>query len=166
MVSGDSKISRILWGAFDANGTLYIAGENAYKTSRIGAILGGCSATSLTILNPGSTIGFPEGVQVDKNGHIAVGDSHGFGQAPSIDVYDPPKAGSHRLTLISQVALSDSGPVSSFAFTKDGTTLYTAEPHYSLEYAYPGGGYSIGELIPPGSGDLIEGVAVTPAESP
>ena len=45
--------------------------------------------------------------------------------------------------------------------------LYTAEPHYSLEYAYPGGGYLEAQLTPPpSSGNLIEGVAVTPAEQP
>lgn len=82
-------------------------------------------------------------------------------------MFAAPKFGSRQLKLVTQGALDDTGIVSSFALTKDGTRLFTAEPHYSLEYAYPNGGTEIGQLTPPPSGgDLIEEVAVTPAELP
>ena len=70
-----------------------------------------------------------------------------------------------RLKLLSQQTLHDSAVVTSFALTEDGTHIYTAEPHGSLEYAYPRV-VSRGRLQPPSGGDLIEGVALTPAEVP
>jgi hypothetical protein len=166
VVSGGSKISRVLWGAFDAAGRLYVAGVNNYTTARIGVIAGGCKATSLNVLSPTTTIHFVAGVQVDLQGHIAVVDSQGFSGLPSIDVFAPPRHGSRLLNLLSHATLNSSTIVSSFALTKDGTHLYTAEPHYSLEYSYPSGGTALEQLSPPGGGDLIEGVAVTPAELP
>ena len=68
---------------------------------------------------------------------------------------------------MTQGTLSDTGVVIDFALNKAGTELFTAEPHYSLEYQYPDGGYAIAQFSPPPSGgDVIEGVAVTPAELP
>jgi hypothetical protein len=166
-VSGGTQISRLLWGGFDANATLYVAGVNNYTATEVGAIHGGCSAKSLKLLKPSVAITFPSGVQVDPMGHIAIVDSRGFSGAPSIDVFAPPKRGSTTLKLLTLSTLNDSGVVVSFALNKDATAMFTAEPHYSLEYLYPGGGNAIGQFTPPSSGgDLIEGVAVTPAELP
>jgi hypothetical protein len=146
---------------------LYVAGINNYTTARIGRIAGGCNAASLTVLNPTVGISFAAGIAVDTLGRIAIVDSHGFSGSPLIDVFAPPRRGSQKLKLLAQATLNDSGVVSSFALNRDATLLYTAEPHYSLEYPYPGGGSAIGQLVPPPSGgDLIEGVAVTPAELP
>lgn len=167
VVSGDSKISRILWGGFDAGGTLYVAGVNNYTTAEIGVVRAGCSATALTVLKPTIAISFVAGVQVDTKGRVAIIDSRGFSGAPTVDVFAPARIGSHKLKLLTQGVLDDTGVVSSFALTRDGTRLFTAEPHYSLLYSYPGGGTEMGQLTPPPSGgDLIEGVAVTPAEVP
>lgn len=167
IVSGGSKISRLLWGGFDATGTLYVAGVNHYTTTEIGSVAGECAASALRSLRPSVTIAFPAGIQVDPTGRIAVIDSIGFSGAPRIDIFAPPKRASRQLLLVEQATLADSGVVVSFALNKDGTELYTAEPHYSLEYPYPGAGNEIGEFLPPPSGgDLIEGVAVTPAEVP
>jgi hypothetical protein len=166
VVPTDSKISRPLWAAFDASGTLYVGGVNNYTTARIGRITGGCSATALSVLQPSTSISFVAGVQVDTLGRVAIIDSQGFSGAPSIDVFAPPKPGSTKLKLLSQAPLNDSSVVSSFALRKDEKELYTAEPHYSLEYPYPGGGNAMAQFTPPGGGDLVEGVAVSPAESP
>lgn len=166
-VSGGTKISRLLYAAFNASGTLYVAGVNNYTTSRIGAIPGECSAKTLTVLQPNATVNFAAGVQIDPSGKVAVIDSNGFSGLPNIDVFAPPQPGSRILRLLSQYPLLDSSVVVTFALTKDGTKLYTAEPHYSLVYTYPFGGYALGQLSPPPSGgDLIEGVALTPAEIP
>ncbi len=166
VISGNSKISRLLWGAFDAAGTLYVTGENDYTTARIGQITGGCAASSLEILKPNVTLTFPGGIQVDRQGRIALVDSHGFSGPPYLDVFLPPKKHSRVLAIDTQASLSDSMIVVSFALSHDGTTLYTAEPHDSIEYPYPHAGFSIGQIAPPGGGDVIEGVAVTPAEIP
>jgi DNA-binding beta-propeller fold protein YncE len=166
-VSGGTKISRLLWGSFDAAGTLYVAGVENYTTAMIGAIAGGCHANSLKILQPSVSIAFAAGIQVDPQGRIAIVNSLGFSGAPQIDVFAPAKRGSRNLKLLSQNELLDSSVVSSFALSKDGAYLFTAEPHYSLAYPYPTGGSSIAQFVPPPSGgDLIEGVAVTPAELP
>lgn len=166
-VSGGTKISRLLWAGFDASDTLYVAGVENYATAAIGEIAGGCHATSLKILIPSVSIAFASGIQVDPHGRIAILNSLGFSGAPQIDVFAPPKRGSRNLRLLSQNELQDSSIVSSFALSKDGAYLFTAEPHYSLEYPYPGGGASTGQFVPPPSGgDLIEGVAVTPAALP
>jgi hypothetical protein len=165
-VSGDSKISRLLSGAFDSSGTLYLTGVEAYSVSRIGMISGECKATTLTVLKPSIAISYAAGVQVDPNGNVAILDSYFFSGPPAIEVYSPPKPGSRKLKLLSQEFLDDSGIVVSFTLTKDGQALYTAEPHYSLKYRYPGGGYPIDQLVPPPSAsDLDEGIAVTPSES-
>lgn len=167
VVSGGRKISRILWGGFDAAGTLYVGGVEDYSIARVGAIAGGCQARSLRLLKPSVSIAFVAGIQVDPQGRIAIVNSLGFSGAPQIDVFAPPKHGSRSLKLLSQNKLLDSSIVSSFALSKDGATLFTAEAHYSLEYRYPEGGSSIGQFVPPPSGgDLIEGVAVTPAALP
>ena len=166
-INAGTTISGPLAGAFDANGRLYVDGVNAYTTSRIGVVIGECSATTLTALKPNTSVHFAAGLQVDVDGNIAVVDSGGPTGLTTIDVFAPPKAGSKKLILFSQQPLLDSTVVASFALTKDGKHLYTAEPHYSLEYGYPYGGYLEEQLAPPPSGgDLIEGVTVTPAEVP
>jgi DNA-binding beta-propeller fold protein YncE len=165
-VRGTSALSALLSAALDARGTLYVAGLNvSYETSRLGQISGGCGAKRLMILRPNTKIFFAAGVAVDPKGNIATVDSGGPDHPTSIDVFAAPKPGSLKLMLLSQNPLGDSSVVASFALTKDGSKLYTAEPRVSLEYAYPQGGSSLGELSPYRA-DLIEGVAVTPAETP
>ena len=164
-VSRGTIISRTLAAGFAADGTLYVAGVNNYITSRLGVIAGECGAKKLAALHPSTAIHFAAGVQVDTKGNIATVDSGGPTRGTTIDVFAAPKPGSRRLQLVSQQPLDDSSVVASFALTRDGTHLYTAEPQVSNEYEYPQGGYSQGQLIPPGA-DLIEGVALTPAEVP
>jgi hypothetical protein len=118
----------------------------------------------LALLKPSAPIHFAAGVQVDRQGRVAIVDSGAPTAPTTIDVFAVSKRHSHRLKLLSQAELDDSGVVSSFALTKDGAHLFTAEPHDSLEYAYPQGGSAQAQLSPPTGGNLIEGVAVTPAE--
>lgn len=163
---GRLAISRLLWGAFDAHDTLYIAGVSDYTTAE-GLIRGGCAAVSLKGLEPTVAIDFPAGIQIDKDGRVVIIDSRGFSGAPGLDLFAPPKSGSLKLKLIAQNFLDDGGVVSSFALNKANTALFTAEPHYSLEYPYPNGGTEIGQFTPGSNGgDFIEGVAVTPASVP
>jgi hypothetical protein len=166
-VSGGTKISRLLWGGFDAAGSLYVAGVDHYTTAVVGVVAGGCAATSLKVLKPNVAVNFVSGIQVDKSGRVAILDSQGAYGTPRLDLFAAPKPGSSKLKLIVQNFLNDSGVVVSFALSKDNTKLFTAEPHYSLEYNYPNAGFEIG-VFSPGSngGDLIEGVAVTPASVP
>ena len=164
-VGGNANMTAMLWDAFDANGNLYFTAVLNYSKVVIARISGECNATSLTVLKPNATIVWAAGIQVDPNDHVVILNGFGNSGAPSIDVFKAsPK--SRKLKLLSQEPLLDSGTLSSFALTKDGSTLYTAEPHYSLAYAYPQGGYAEAELSPPSGGDLIEGVAVVPADVP
>jgi hypothetical protein len=168
MVTGDPTLAVLIYGAFDAHGNLYVAGlDNVYTTSRLGVINGECNATKLQVLRATAKIHFAAGVQIDAQGNVATVDSGGFSRGTTIDVFAPPKHGSARLNLISQNELADSSVVLNFALTKDGMYLYTAEPHYSLEYAYPQAGYTKGRLTPPPSGgNVIAGVAIVPPEIP
>lgn len=128
IVSAGSKISRLLSGAFDAGGTLYVAGENDYTTSRIGEVAGGCGATTLSLLKPSDSVTFAAGVQVDRSGNIAIVDSRGFSGSPLLKVYAPPKDRSEKITLLTQSSLVDSSIVVSFAFRKDGRPTRAAAP--------------------------------------
>lgn len=166
-VRGNSNMSAMLWDAFDKNGNLYFTAVINYTTVVIARISGECKATSLALLKPTAKIVWAAGIQVDPAGNVAIINGFGNSGPPSIDVFSPPPSGSHRLKIRSQQPLLDSGTISSFALTENGSTLYTAEPHYSLAYGYPNGGYAEAQLRPPPSGgDLIEGVAVVPAEVP
>jgi len=165
-VRGNSNMTAMLWDAFDANGNLYFTAVLNYSKVVIARVSGECNATSLTVLKANSDIVWAAGVQVDPNDNVVILNGFGNSGAPSIDVFKA-ASGSRKLKLLTQAPLLDSGTISSFALTKDGGTLYTAEPHYSLAYAYPQGGYLEAQLTPPPSGgDLIEGVAVVPAEVP
>ncbi len=165
-VRGTVELWAIFSGAFDAQGTLYVAGLNEiYTRAHLGAVSGECSATKMIRLQPTTKLHFAAGVAVDPSGNIATIDAGDPSRGAVLDVFSPPSPGSRTLKLLSQNALAATGVVSSFALTKDGTALYTAEPRDSLEYAYPGGGNPLGELNPPRA-DAIEGVAVTPAEVP
>lgn len=166
-VRGNSNMTAMIWDAFDANGNLYFSAVIDYATVVIARISGGCAATSLVVLKPNAKIAWAAGIQVDPAGNVAIINGFGNSGPPSIDVFSPPARGSHQLKIRSQQPLLDSGTISSFALTENGSTLYTAEPHYSLAYGYPNGGYAEAQLTPPPSGgDLIEGVAVVPAEVP
>lgn len=164
-VRGKSNMTGMLWDAFDASGNLYVTAIINYSKVVIARISGECNANSVTVLKPNTKIVWAAGIQVDSNGHVVILNGFGNSGIPSIDVFKA-RANSRKLKLLSQNGLLDSGTLSSFALTKDGSTLYTAEPHDSLEYAYPQGGYSEGQLSPPSGGDLIEGVAVVPAAVP
>jgi len=156
---------KLLWDAFDANGNLYVVADLNYTKVVIGSISGECNATSLTVLKPNVKIVWAAGIQVDTSNNVVIINGFGNSGIPTIDVFRS-VANSRKLKVLSQQPLLDSGTVVSFALSKDGSTLYTAEPHYSLEYAYPNGGYAEGQLSPPSGGDLIEGVAVVPAAVP
>jgi hypothetical protein len=156
---------KILWDAFDASGNVYFAASVNYTKVAIARISGECNATSLTVLKPNTQIVWAAGIQVDTNDNVVIVNGFGISGAPTVDVFQAVPS-SRKLKLLSQSPLSDSGTIVSFALTKDGSTLYTAEPHYSLAYAYPQGGYAEAELSPPSGGDLIEGVAVVPPAVP
>lgn len=165
-VRGTVELWAVYAGAFDASGTLYIAGlDKIYTRAHLASIGGECHATKLLRLQSTTKIHFAAGVAVDRTGNIVTIDAGDLSRGAALDVFAPPQPGSRTLELVSQNALLDTSVVSSFALTKDGSALYTAEPRDSLEYAYPQGGYALGELDPPHA-DLIEGVAVTPAEVP
>jgi hypothetical protein len=164
-VRGKSSMTAMLWDEFDANANLYFTAVLNYTKVVIARISGECNATSVTVLKPNAQIVWAAGIQVDPNGNVAILNGFGNSGLPSIDVFKASPS-SRKLELLSDQPLLDSGTISSFALTKDGSTLYTAEPHYSLAYAYPQGGYLEEQLSPPSGGDLIEGVAVVPAAVP
>lgn len=165
-VRGNADMTAMLWDAFDANGNLYFTAVLDYSKVVIARVSGECNAASVMVLKPNIEIVWAAGIQVDPAGNVAIVNGFGNSGPPSIDVFTAPSDGSRRLKMRSQQPLLDSGTISSFALTKDGSTLYTAEPHYSLAYGYPNGGYAEAQLTPPSGGDLIEGVAVVPAEVP
>jgi NHL repeat-containing protein len=164
-VRGKPYMTAMLWDGFDATGNLYFTAVKNYSSTLIARVSGECRASSVTVLKPSSKIVWAAGIQADTHNHIVILNGFGISGAPTIDVFKASPT-SRKLKLLSAQPLLDSGTVSSFALTKDGSTLYTAEPHYSLAYAYPNGGYAEGQLSPPSVGDLIEGVAVVPAEVP
>lgn len=165
VVRGTSNMTAMLWDAFDASGNLYFTAVLNYSTVVIARISGECNATSLTVLKPNADIIWAAGIQVDTHNHVVILDGFGNSGPPSIDVFAA-VPDTRKLKLLTTAPLLDSGTISSFALTKDGSTLYTAEPHYSLAYGYPNGGYAEAQLSPPSAGDLIEGVAVVPAAAP
>lgn len=164
-VRGKPSMTAMLWDAFDANGNLYFTAVLNYSKVVLARISGECNATAVNVLKTSAQIVWAAGIQVDPNNNVVIVNGFGNSGIPSIDVFKAFR-NSRKLKLLSQAPLLDSGTISSFALTKDGSTLYTAEPHYSLAYGYPNGGYAEAELTPPSGGDLIEGVAVVPAEVP
>ena len=70
-------ISRTLSAAFARDGTLYVAGINAYTPPSSESSHGECSATKLEALRPSVSINFPAGVKVDPRGNVATIDSGG-----------------------------------------------------------------------------------------
>ncbi len=163
-VTGKSGM-KILWDAFDASGNLYFAASLNYTSVVIARIGGECNARSVIVLKPNVQIVWAAGIQVDTNNNIAIINGFGNSGAPTIDIFQAVPS-SRKLKELSAQPLLDSGTIVSFALTQDGSTLYTAEPHYSLAYGYPNGGYAEAQISPPSGGDLIEGVAVVPAAVP
>jgi hypothetical protein len=156
-VSDATNFARVYFAAFDANGNLFIDGENAKGSSTVGEIAGGCGAKKIqTLVLKDVSLQFPGGVAVDVKNQIVIGDQI----AGSLYTFAQPKKGS----LGSPLATTplQSGGSSEFAFTKNGKDLWAASGTPGIsEYAYPTGGKPI-KTLAVGYG----GIAVTPAETP
>ena len=158
--------------AYDAQGNLYVIGSAASHASHIGEIVGGGKGNAITDLGVNTGITNAKGIQVDRNGDVAV-----VGDSGTLNVYAPASN-----TLLSTAQLNDPpnggpNPNGGFSMLKSGDDLYVASAilnqkneGLALEYAYPTGGDILNTItvaIPPsGSQTAVTGVAVDPPEHP
>lgn len=158
----DPNWFEVYFGAFDKAGNFYIDGRDANGATLVGEVTGGCSATAITTLTTSNVIGFPGGVQVLKNGNIAI-DDQTFG-APVIDTYAPPSGGSFGSPVATTTLTGAMDPVT-FAIKAGDANLWTADAgnFNANKYAYPAGGAAI-RTFTTSFGQPI-GVAVNPAQT-
>jgi hypothetical protein len=158
--------------AYDAHGNLYVIGSAASHASHIGEIVGGGRGNTVTDLGINTGITNAKGIQVDKDGNVAV-----LGDSGTLNVYAPASN-----TLLSTASLNDPpnggpNPNGGFSMLKSGDDLYVASgvlnqqnEGLALEYAYPAGGNilnTIAVAIPQGGSQTsVTGVAVDPPEHP
>ena len=159
--------------AYDAKGNLYVIGSQASAPSQIGEIVGGGKGTKIVNLGVNTGITNAKGIQVDKQGNVAV-----VGDDGTLNLYKP---GSNTLVSSSQLLNPpDNGPDPNggFSLMRAGKFLYVASAFLNrqnlgqaFQYAYPAGGAirnTITVQIPPsGNGQTaVTGVAVDPPEQP
>jgi hypothetical protein len=159
--------------AYDANGNLYVIGSAATRASHIGEIVGGGKGKTIVDLGVNTGITNAKGIQVDKQGNIAV-----IGDSGTLNLY---AAGTNTLLQSSQLLDPPNGgpnPNGGFSLLSRGKSLYVASAvlnqqnlGQAFEYAYPAGGAirnTITVQIPPsGQGQTsVTGVAVDPPEQP
>ncbi len=155
-----SSWGRVYFDAFDADGNLFIDGEDTSGNVLVGEITGGCKATTITTLKVSNAISFPGGVQVTKTGDIAIGDQEGA----AVYTYKAPVKGSLGKP-IETTPLTGSSDAVTFAFTALDKYLWTADAGLaaSEKFDYPAGGSPVAGIT--GFSEPI-GVVVTPVEVP
>jgi hypothetical protein len=159
--------------AYDGAGNLYAILSSASGASHIGEIVGGGSGTRMVDLGVNTGITNAKGIQIDKQGDIAV-----VGDSGTLNRY---QAGTNTLIGTSQLLDPPSdgpNPNGGFSLLASGKNLYVASALLNaqnlgeaLEYAYPAGGAirnTVTVQIPPGGGQQtsVTGVAVDPPERP
>ncbi len=148
--SGTGTFSGIFFGAFDASGNLFIDGFNANGVTQIGEIVGGCSSSGnvVTDLTTSNTILYPGGLQVAKNGNVAIVDQ----EAATIYTYAAPSGGSLGSPVATTVLNGAADPVT-FALTPRLNHLVetdAANLNASL-YNYTAGGSPLKTAALPGA---------------
>jgi hypothetical protein len=157
-----STLARVYFCAFDADGNLYVDGENASGQVVVGEIAnatkGGRKLTTLKYT--GVTIGFPGGIEVTTHDKIAILDQ----ESATIYTFNQPVNGSLGSPIETTVLTGASDPVT-FAFTASNKDLWGASAATTgvAEFAYPAGGNPVKEFME--GGEPI-GVALVPAEQP
>jgi hypothetical protein len=152
-------VGRVYFCAFDAEGDLFVDGENSSGNFWVGEIAnltkGG---KTLSMLGYNGTILFPGGVAVTTHGKIAILDQ----EAATIYTFNPPKNGSLGSPIASTPLTGASDPVT-FVFTKQNKDFWDADAGLAQvdEFAYPAGGSAVKSLPVPGGG-----IAIVPAEIP
>jgi DNA-binding beta-propeller fold protein YncE len=152
------------YAAFDNKGNLFVTGENASGVIVLGEITGGCNAKKLRILTTAPSAELLFGIQVEKNGRIAIL-AEGGSTYDDLDVFDAPKHGSLG-TPVSIVKLVTPGYPMDFAFSASNHDVYTAEQGsggLANTFDFPAGGMFKKTIT---VGGAPEGVAVTPASIP
>ena len=158
----NSILARVYFCAFDADGNLYVDGENASGQVVIGEIAnatkGGKKIKRLTY--DGTTIGFPGGIQVTTHDKIAIMDQ----DSSTIYTFNQPVKGSLGSPIATTVLTGSSDAVT-FAFTASNKDLWGADAATTgvAEFAYPAGGNPVKSFTE--GGEPI-GVALVPAEQP
>jgi hypothetical protein len=158
-VAPPATFAGVLNVAFDDKGNLYVQGLGPHSTGGvIGEVKGGCNATKIRSLTMTNTLGYTNGIQVDKADRIAVLDE----QHLVIYTYNPPMKGSLG-SPVSTTPLTNGQDQNAFAFLSSGHDFYTvAYPGSSgvaYEYDFPLGGTPEKTIT---VGGAPEGVAVTP----
>ena len=148
--------------AFDADGNLYVDGENSSGQVVIGEIANATNGGKKfkTLKYTGTTIGFPGGIAVTTHDKIAILDQ----ESSTIYTFNQPVKGSLGNPIATTVLTGSSDPVT-FAFTKSNKDLWGADAGNPgiAEFAYPAGGNPIKSFSE--GGEPI-GVALVPAEQP
>ncbi len=158
-LAAPATFAGVLNVAFDDKGNLYVQGLGPHSTGGVlGEIKGGCNATKIRSLTTTNTLGYTDGIQVDKADRIAVLDA----QHEVMYTYNPPKKGSLG-SPVSTTPVTSGQFQSAFAFLSSGHDFYTvAYPGSSgvaYEYDFPVGGTPEKTIA---VGGAPEGVAVTP----
>jgi hypothetical protein len=151
--------------AFDGKGNLYVDGASAIDGGNLLAEIphatsGGSTFVQLTTTN---AINTATGIQVTTAGQIAIED----GINDAIYTYNPPSGGS--LGTPTQITpLGGSVFPLTFAFTKNMTDLYVADPKSAaaFEYAYPSGGAAVSSFNVGGVVGYPYGTTVIPTQYP
>lgn len=128
----------MFFGGFDSAGDLFIDGLKTYiGPVLIGEIKGGCKATSLMTLTTANGIAYPGGVQVLRNGDVAIEDQDG----DAIYTYAPPNGNSLGAPISTTLLSGAKAPVT-FAFDRNGKSLWVADALKldAAQYAFPAGG--------------------------
>ena len=158
--------------AYDAKGNLYVIGSAASRASHIGEIVGGGKGTKIVDLGVNTGITNAKGIQVDKQGNVAV-----VGDSGTLNLYAP---ASNTLLSTSHLRyqLSGPNPNGGFSLLATGKKLYVASAilnkqnlGQAFEYNYPAGGPVRNTITvenpPSGQGQTaVTGVAVDPPERP
>jgi hypothetical protein len=135
------SVHGLFQGAFDSANNFYITGQSTSYDAIVGVIRGGCSATQLTVLTTGNSLGeYVYGIQITRYGKIAIEDQDDH----AIYTYNPPIKGALGNPIAVTVLSVSTNSIYQFGFTAEGAFLFTPMTSGIVsKFAYPAGGNAI-----------------------
>ncbi len=155
--------TRLDWGAFDANGNLFVDGTTENNAVMFGEIVGGCvSGNAITPLR-GMQLANAGAVQITKNSDIAVLNASTIGHIPLINTY---RLTGNTLQLESVTPLIGAVDPVDIALTDSASVLTVDASLRSVSlYRYPSGGPPLKTVdLPGGIHTVPVGIAAYPSE--
>lgn len=182
-ITANAQFAGDYYCAFDASGNLYVDSKNGSGPFEAGEVVGGITGNAVTPLTTGNLVQYPGGMQVTRNGQIAILDQANGSGTPTIYTYNPPSAGSFgspvKTTQLEgsndSVAFAFQGRHERFVLTAD--TFFTSERTHGVQpnhedqigqtqlFDYPGGGSAMSSVRLAYNATIV-GVAVNPSQSP